>query len=167
MRVNAIKYTKFDYEDGHGRDGEVEDNPYVRGDVVIKPIGTDENETPEIGVVLQVHDSSELRTDMFGNECISELRVPTKEEVIKYRPELALELGFGMVVMKSSKRIKLDVYRKGNDEFLGTRYAPFPVFGNGVELVSNADELNDLVKDVAREYDLFPNDVYFKSDTVK
>jgi len=91
MRVDETKYAKFEYEDGHGYDGEPKNNPFKRGHVVIKPIGTDENETPEIGVVLQVHDQSELRTDMFGNECTSKLRLATKEEIRKYRPKLLVD----------------------------------------------------------------------------
>ena len=41
-----------------------------------------------IGVVIQVHDASELRTDMFGNECINMMRLATEEEIIKLRPSI-------------------------------------------------------------------------------
>jgi len=100
MKVDAKKYAKFEYEDGHGNDGDTKDNPFQRGDVVIKTIGTDENRTPEIGVVLQVHDQSELRTDMFGNEDVSYLRMATSIEIVKYRPRLALDMDVGVVVLK-------------------------------------------------------------------
>ena len=100
MRTDPNKYAKFDYEDGHGFDGEPKDNPYKRGDVVIMTIGTDENETPEIGVVLQVHDQSELRTDMFGNESIKYLKMATSLDIVKYRPRLALDMDVGVVVLK-------------------------------------------------------------------
>tara|TARA_R110000868_G_scaffold203970_1_gene451988 strand:+ start:336 stop:605 length:270 start_codon:yes stop_codon:yes gene_type:complete len=89
MRVDETKYAKFEYNDGHS--GDHTKNPFQRGDVVIKPIGTDENLTPEIGVVLQVHDEYELRTDCFGNESIDYVRLATNEEIQKYRPKLLVD----------------------------------------------------------------------------
>tara|TARA_R110000822_G_scaffold213107_9_gene348469 strand:- start:669 stop:938 length:270 start_codon:yes stop_codon:yes gene_type:complete len=89
MKVDDKKYAKFEYNDGHS--GDHTKNPFQRGDVVIKAIGTDENLTPEIGVVLQVHDEYELRTDMFGNESIDYVRLATKKEIQKYRPKLLVD----------------------------------------------------------------------------
>lgn len=54
---------------------------YKLGDVVIN----DEN---EIGVVIQLHDRGEFRTDMFGNSSDSEVRMATDSEVLKYRPDM-------------------------------------------------------------------------------
>lgn len=82
MRLNDKDYALFDYEDGHGTDGVPADNPFRRGDVVIRP------KDKAIGVVIQIHDASELRTDMFGNECINEMRLATEEEIIKLRPSI-------------------------------------------------------------------------------
>lgn len=97
MKVeNEKKYACFEYTDGHS--GDHTKNPFQRGDVVIKPTGTDENQTPEIGVVLQVHDEYELRTDCFGNESIDYVRLATADEILTYRMELALEMG--LVVLK-------------------------------------------------------------------
>ena len=88
MRVDETKFTKFDYEDGHGNDGDPKDNPFKRGDVVIKPKYFDGSECNEIGVVLQVHDQSEVRTDMFGNECTDNLRMATLGEITLYRQDV-------------------------------------------------------------------------------
>lgn len=83
MRVrDHKKFAMFDYKSTECK------NPYKVGDVVIKPLYYDGKKCNEIGVVLQVHDDTEVRTDMFGNECISILRVPTLGEVKKYRPKI-------------------------------------------------------------------------------
>jgi hypothetical protein len=100
MRVDETKYAKFEYEDGHGNDGEPKDNPFKRGDVVFKPYYSDGTDCNEVGVVLQVHDQSELRTDMFGNECTDNLTMATSVDIVEYRPKLALEMGVGKVVLK-------------------------------------------------------------------
>jgi len=103
MKVkNEKKYACFDYTDGCN--GDHTKNIYQRGDVVIKPLygySSEENREPcnEIGVVLQVHDEFDLRTDMFGNESVSQLRMATMREVIDFRPLLAVEMGFGKVVL--------------------------------------------------------------------
>jgi len=99
MKVkNEKKYAMFDYDDGHS--GDHTKNPFQRGDVVFKELDSLDEPCNEIGVVLQVHDEYELRTDCFGNASISEIRLATKEEVVKYRPILAVEMGFGLVVLK-------------------------------------------------------------------
>lgn len=57
---------------------------YKLGDVVI-------NQNNEIGVVIQMHDSFEFRTDMFGNTSNDEVRLATDEEIKKYRPNILNE----------------------------------------------------------------------------
>jgi hypothetical protein len=76
-------------------------------------------------------------------------------------------LGFVTVLLQPQERIKLEVYRNDTHKLIGTKYAPLTEFGRGAELVPNADELNHLVEEVAREANLFPSEVYFKSSTVK
>ena len=76
-------------------------------------------------------------------------------------------LGFVTVLLQPQERIKLDVYRSANNMLIGTKYVSLTVFGHGAELVSNADELNALVAEAAKEVNLFPSEVYFKSSTVK
>ena len=88
MRVDEKKYARFEYEDGHGCCGTPLDNPFGRGDVVIKHVDYTGEYCNEIGVVLQVHDSDELRTDMFGNESICRLRMATNKEIQAHRNEL-------------------------------------------------------------------------------
>ena len=96
MRVDDKKYAKFEYTDGHS--GECAMNPFKRGDVVFRVTDEAGDEYPEIGVVLQVHDEYELRTDMFGNADVSELKLATADEILRHRTELALEMG--LVVSK-------------------------------------------------------------------
>ena len=56
---------------------------YEQGDIVIR-YGDD----VEVGVVIQVHSGGEVRTDMFGNECIANIKLATMEQIVLYRPEL-------------------------------------------------------------------------------
>jgi hypothetical protein len=89
MRIDERKYAKFEYNDGHS--GDHTKNPFQRGDVVIKHKTFQGDVVNEIGVVLQVHDEFELRTDMFGNEGISTLTMATDEEIKKFRPKLLVD----------------------------------------------------------------------------
>lgn len=59
---------------------------YELGHVVIN------KETKEIGVIIQIHDADECRTDMFGNCDFSQLRLATKKEINKYRPNIEKEV---------------------------------------------------------------------------
>lgn len=87
MKVKDYKkYAHFKYETPENN------NIYKLGDVVIKPKDWEGETINEIGVVLQVHDNSELRTDMFGNECNSMLRLATLEEITEHRPEILKDL---------------------------------------------------------------------------
>ena len=82
MRVDHTKFALFDYNSIKCK------NPFKLGDVVIKPKDYDGTECNEIGVVIQIHDENELRTDMFGNEDISILKKATKKEIKKFRKDL-------------------------------------------------------------------------------
>lgn len=80
MKVkNHLEFRRFDYISTD------EETIYNLGDVVI---GASDDNQNEIGVVIQVHDEFELRTDMFGNASINEIRIATIDEVETYRPEL-------------------------------------------------------------------------------
>ena len=86
MRVDFKKFAKLEYE------SKIEFNsPFQLGDVVIKHKDYEGNVINEIGVVIQIHDINELRTDMFGNESVSSLKLATRDEIRKYRPELNQE----------------------------------------------------------------------------
>lgn len=85
MKVNHKKYALFAYE--NGPEELVSKNPFQLGDVVIH------NDTKEIGVVIQIHDAFEVRTDMFGNECISNLSHPSFKELTTIKhPRLLIDL---------------------------------------------------------------------------
>jgi hypothetical protein len=45
-----------------------------------------------IGVVIQLHDDGDCRTDMFGNVSPSEVRLATLDEIKKYRKEILKDL---------------------------------------------------------------------------
>jgi len=57
------------------------DDDYKLGDIVI-------NKDNEIGVIIQVHEPNEFRSDMFGNCSSSEIRLATQDEINKYRPDI-------------------------------------------------------------------------------
>jgi len=80
MRIeNYVNYGCFLYESKvSGADA------YRLGDVVI-------NEYNEVGVVIQMHDRVEFRTDMFGNTSDDEVRLATDKEISLYRPNILQE----------------------------------------------------------------------------
>lgn len=49
---------------------------------------TGENQEPEIGVVIQTFEDGDVRTDMWGMSCDSEVSQATLEQIRKYRPKL-------------------------------------------------------------------------------
>jgi len=61
---------------------------YGLGDIVLKESIEPTQAIIEIGVIIQVHQQNEYRTDMFGNCDANEIRLATQEEIEKYRPEL-------------------------------------------------------------------------------
>jgi len=52
------------------------------GQIVKKPY------TDEIGIIIQVHDDGEFRTDMFGNCCYCEIIVATISDIKRLRPDI-------------------------------------------------------------------------------
>lgn len=78
MIVDPKKYSLFDYNSE-----DIENNHFKLGEVVI-------NDRKEIGVVIQLYDArdNDLRTDMFGNYSVSNLKAATIEQIKKYRPEI-------------------------------------------------------------------------------
>lgn len=83
MRINNyINYGMCKYENNISPF-----DAYKLGDVVI-------NKENEIGVVIQIHDPNDFRTDMFGNASASEVRRATDEEIKKYRQNIHNEGNF-------------------------------------------------------------------------
>jgi len=75
MKVNNHKdYCCFKYTS-------TESSLFSLGDIVI-------NKHNDIGVIIQIHEEHEFRTDMFGNCSSTEIRLATEDEVLKYRKEL-------------------------------------------------------------------------------
>lgn len=103
--LNYKQFACFDYESK-------ESSLMKLGDVVFKKDTYRGKDISEIGVVIQVHDEREFRTDMFGNACISEVTIATREQVEKYRPALIKELDVTVItkrtffILTERKRIK-------------------------------------------------------------
>ena len=76
--MKVIDHTKFAMCDYNQT---VCNNPFELGDIVIH------KESKDIGVVIQIHDEQELRVDMFGNECIDNLRLATVEDLNQWENE--------------------------------------------------------------------------------
>jgi hypothetical protein len=65
------------------------------GEVVITVIDADNSFVDignPIGVVIQLHDDGDCRTDMFGNCSSSEVRLATLDEIKEYRENLINDL---------------------------------------------------------------------------
>jgi hypothetical protein len=84
MKVkNHKKFCRFDYESSTAP------HVYQLGDVVTK----ESEDGIEIGVVIQLHDDGDFRTDMFGNETPNgEISLSTLSEIERYRNELLEDL---------------------------------------------------------------------------
>lgn len=79
MKVkNHLDFALFDYKSAPS-------DFYQLGDIVI-------NRENEIGVILQTYNSTEYRTDQFGNCDYGELYLATLDEIRQFRPELEKEL---------------------------------------------------------------------------
>jgi hypothetical protein len=85
------KYRLFDYEN------DLTNKNFQLGEIVIRISGADrtlinqDNGNP-IGVVIQLHDDGDCRTDMFGNCSSSEVRLATIDEIKEYRENLINDL---------------------------------------------------------------------------
>ena len=78
--TNHLQFACFDYKS-------VTCPHHALGDILI-------NKGNEIGVILQIHESGEYRTDMFGNCSLSEIRSATLGEITDFRPELLTSIAF-------------------------------------------------------------------------
>lgn len=88
--VDHNKFRMFDYEN------EVNPNKYQLGDILCKEYNehfdSDENDQPEIGVVIQTFNDGDVRTDMWGMCSESEVSMATLEQIDLYRPKLIQEI---------------------------------------------------------------------------
>lgn len=76
------KFCCFDYESDTAK------HTYELGDVVTK----ESEDGIEIGVVIQLHEDGDFRTDMFGNASPSEVTLSTIEDIELYRNDLLEDL---------------------------------------------------------------------------
>jgi len=97
--MKVINHREFAMTDYNQFDGEME--LFRLGDIVTKvtPDGT------EIGVIIQIHDMTELRTDMFGNASISELSLSTLNEIKKHRIKLLPSISKNKFTIDYDKKI--------------------------------------------------------------
>ena len=82
---NYKEYAAFGYENQISNQDD-----FQLGDVVIN------EETQEVGVIIQVHSKEEFRTDMFGNCCSDKIRLATQWEIETFRPNLFEENTLGV-----------------------------------------------------------------------
>ena len=68
-----------------------DETAYQLGDIVIKKY---DDKTIEIGVIIQLHDTYEFRTDMWGNCSSTEIELATFAEIEKYRSDLIDKLQY-------------------------------------------------------------------------
>jgi hypothetical protein len=87
------KFCHFDYE------SDMSNKNFQLGDVVTK---VSEDGT-EIGVVIQLHEDGDFRTDMFGNASPSEVTLSTIVEVTLYRKELLEDIVFELTLEQTRK----------------------------------------------------------------
>lgn len=76
------KFCCFEYE------SDMSNTNFQLGDIVTK----ESEDGIEIGVVIQLHDDGDFRTDMFGNASPSEVKLSTLEDIELYRNELLDEI---------------------------------------------------------------------------
>lgn len=107
MKVrDHLKYCRFKYENS------LNPTKFVLGEVVtvIDKVG---GEFGRVGVVINIHDDGDIRTDMFGNYHVDGLRLSTLDEVKDKRPELLADLD----VKQYADSIKIyHVYETDDDE---------------------------------------------------
>jgi hypothetical protein len=94
MKVkDYLKFSRFDYK------SDMSNTSFQLGDVVTK---VSEDGT-EIGVVIQLHEDGDFRTDMFGNASPSEVTLSTVTEVTLFRKELLEDIVFELTLEQTRK----------------------------------------------------------------
>ena len=124
MKVNNHnRYRKFEYENHFS-------NPnFELGQVLIKinNNGIDVENGNPIGVVIQLHDDGDCRTDMFGNCGTYDTRLATYNEILEYRKELINDI---FEPLKIGDKIKNPEVRPNSVNFEGVVEKITPLFYN-------------------------------------
>ena len=81
---------------------------FVLGDVV-----TITDDRKQVGVVIQIHDDGDVRTDMFGNYHIDGLRLSTLDEVKEHYPQILNEL-----ILEKEYKDEVKVYNVYDEDSL-------------------------------------------------
>jgi hypothetical protein len=81
---------------------------FVLGDVV-----TITDDRKRVGVVIQIHDDGDVRTDMFGNYHIDGLRLSTLDEVKEHYPQILNEL-----ILEKEYKDEVKVYNVYDEDYL-------------------------------------------------
>jgi hypothetical protein len=84
--INHKEFACFEYESAIS-------TKYSLGDILFRYPDILCDEKPEVGVIIQLHDELEFRTDMWGNSCDSDLiTFATQEQIKNFRPQLLNKL---------------------------------------------------------------------------
>jgi hypothetical protein len=75
---NYISYCRFDYTSNISKK-----DKYKLGDIVFHI------KQQEVGIIIQIQDTDNFRTDMFGNTHCSEIRLATQNDIDMFRPEVS------------------------------------------------------------------------------
>lgn len=94
------KFCHFDYE------SDMSNTSFQLGDIVTK---VSEDGT-EIGVVIQLHDDGDFRTDMFGNASPSEVTLSNVIEIGVYRKELLEDIVVELTLAQTR-----DLFKSGSE----------------------------------------------------
>jgi hypothetical protein len=128
-------------------------NPNFRlGQVVI-------NQENEIGVVIQLHEDGDCRTDMFGNCSSSEVTTATIEQIKKFRPEL-LEYLCNYTQLDLSKDQHLMSIRSNGNEMGHIEILGGKVVTNGFIGENTYDNFVELIKGL-QGFDIKIDDFFF------
>lgn len=64
------------------------------------------------------------------------------------------------------KTLEINVYSYPSHTFLGSRNAPYREFERGEKIISNADEINSQVEEVAKLHKKKEGEYYFKTKVI-
>ena len=141
------KFRRFDYENDMS-------NPNFKlGQVVIK------NDEDSVGVVIQLHEDGDCRTDMFGNCSSSEVTTATIEQIKKFRPELLDDL-CNYTQLDLSKDQHLMSIRSNGTEMGHVEIFGGKIITNGFIGENTYDNFVELVKGL-QGFDIKIDDFFF------
>jgi hypothetical protein len=127
------KFCRFDYESSTAP------HVYQLGDVVTK----ESEDGIEIGVVIQLHEDGDFRTDMFGNASPNgEISLSTLPEIERYRNELLEDLYRSVyrITYRMEVYIDADSEQDAKEQFQNIDFDELKRRSEFVEMVSLDEE---------------------------